>query len=176
MALLAEEIVEEWVRRSGFFTLRGVRIGVHEIDLLAVRYRPGQEPECRHIEVQASVRPMSYISKVPKALQKQGRPPTSAKRTDEELEVGVAEWVKTKFTLPRKVALMKSLFPTNWSRELVIHNVKAQKEVELIRGHGISVISLGSIIESLRRRDGFVESAAGGDFAELVTLSPTSGI
>lgn len=37
MALLAEEIVEEWLNRLGFFRIRGVKIGVHEIDLLAVR-------------------------------------------------------------------------------------------------------------------------------------------
>ena len=37
MALLAEEIVEEWLNRQGYFTIRGVKVGVHEIDLLAVR-------------------------------------------------------------------------------------------------------------------------------------------
>jgi hypothetical protein len=37
MALLAEELVEEWLNRAGYFTIRGVKLGVHEIDLLAVR-------------------------------------------------------------------------------------------------------------------------------------------
>lgn len=36
MALLAEEIVEEWLNRQGYFTIRGIKMGVQEIDLLAV--------------------------------------------------------------------------------------------------------------------------------------------
>ena len=37
MALLAEQLVDEWLYRNGFFTLRGIKSGVHEIDLLGVR-------------------------------------------------------------------------------------------------------------------------------------------
>ena len=33
MALLAEELVEEWLNRHGYFTIRGVKLGVHEMDL-----------------------------------------------------------------------------------------------------------------------------------------------
>lgn len=58
MALLAEEIVEEWLNRQGYFTIRGVKIGVHEMDLLAVRFNAGAI-DCRQTEVQASVRPVS---------------------------------------------------------------------------------------------------------------------
>jgi hypothetical protein len=36
MALLAEEIVEEWLNRNGYFTIRGIKLGVQEIDLLAL--------------------------------------------------------------------------------------------------------------------------------------------
>lgn len=69
MALLAEEIVEEWLNRQGYFTIRGVKVGVHEIDLLAVR-PTATGLECRQIEVQASVRPVSYITRVPKVVKK----------------------------------------------------------------------------------------------------------
>jgi hypothetical protein len=69
MALLAEELVEEWLNRRGYFTIRGVKLGVHEIDLLAIR-PSASGLECRHLEVQASVRPVSYITRVPKDVQK----------------------------------------------------------------------------------------------------------
>jgi len=85
MALLAEEIVEEWLNRQGYFTIRGIKMGVQEIDLLAVKWRMDGKAECRHIEVQASMRPVSYISRVPKEEQKAGRAANSAKRSDEEL-------------------------------------------------------------------------------------------
>ncbi len=69
MALLAEELVEEWLNRAGFFTIRGVKIGVHEMDLLAIR--PTQDGlECRHVEVQASVNPPIYLFRLTKADQK----------------------------------------------------------------------------------------------------------
>lgn len=53
MALLAEELVEEWLNRQGYFTIRGLKVGVHEIDILAVRPCPSGI-ECRRLEVQAS--------------------------------------------------------------------------------------------------------------------------
>ena len=37
MALLAEQLVDEWLNRKGFFTVRGIKEGVDEIDLLGVR-------------------------------------------------------------------------------------------------------------------------------------------
>ena len=71
MALLGEEVVEEWLNRQGYFTIRGIKLGVHEIDLLAVRLIPGGVPSCRHLEAQISTNPVAYISKVPKEIQKQ---------------------------------------------------------------------------------------------------------
>jgi hypothetical protein len=41
MALLAESLVEEWLNRAGYFTIRGVKHGLGEMDLLAVR--PGSD-------------------------------------------------------------------------------------------------------------------------------------
>jgi len=35
MALLAEEVVEEWLNRQGYFTIRGIRLGVHESRLVS---------------------------------------------------------------------------------------------------------------------------------------------
>ena len=37
MAALAESLVDEWLNRQGFFTVRGLKHGVDEIDLLGVR-------------------------------------------------------------------------------------------------------------------------------------------
>ena len=37
MSLLAEVVVEEWLNRRGYFTIRGVKLGNDEIDLLAMR-------------------------------------------------------------------------------------------------------------------------------------------
>jgi len=36
MALLDEQLVEEWLNTQQFFTMRGIKCGVDEIDLLAL--------------------------------------------------------------------------------------------------------------------------------------------
>jgi hypothetical protein len=51
MALLAEQLVDEWLNRNGFFTLRGIKSGVHQIDLLGVRMSKGRL-EGWHVECQ----------------------------------------------------------------------------------------------------------------------------
>ena len=67
MALIAESLVDEWLNRKGFFTVRGIKHGVGEIDLLGVR--PTENGlEAWHVEVQASFRPIGYIAPLTKDL------------------------------------------------------------------------------------------------------------
>ncbi|MDG1071445.1 MAG: hypothetical protein P8P32_07530 [Akkermansiaceae bacterium] len=169
MALLAEEIVQEWLNRLGYFTIRGVRLGVDEIDLLAVRFVEGL-PECRHIEVQASMRPISYISRVPKVDQRAGVRPNSASRTDQQLIDGVAEWVDKKFFKPKKKDFISGIFPNSWTSELVLNNVKSEEEVQLIAEHGIIIHRLPDVVAQMKDCEGPIKSASGADFFDLITL------
>lgn len=171
MALLAEEIVEEWLNRNGYFTIRGIKIGVHEIDLLAMAVR-GPTVEARHIEVQASVRPVSYLFPLPKDAQKKtGRKPMSMKkRTPKELAEGVREWVNKKYHQDAKKRLRSALFSGEWSYELVIHRVKFPEELRLLEKHGIKIHQLGKIAESLWGSRTVIQSAAGSDLLELLML------
>ena len=173
MALLAEELVEEWLNRRGYFTIRGTKIGVDEIDLIALKFSDGKA-ECRHVEVQASMRPISYISRLPKSDQRDGAKATSAKhRPDEQLRMGVAEWVEKKFTKKRKVDLFKRLFPDQWTSELVLNNVRSEREIEFIRDTGVIIHRLSDIIEDMNDPENIISSAAGADFYDLVSLGST---
>ncbi len=172
MALLAEELVEEWLNRQGYFTIRGVKIGVDEIDFLAVRFDADGKPECRHIEVQASMRPVSYITRIPKELLKPGQVATSAALRDgETLLAGVQAWVEKKFYKPKKSALMSQLFPGTWSSELVINNVKSGDELAMIASEGVSIIRLSRILDELNNNDFVIQSASGADFADLIAFA-----
>jgi hypothetical protein len=170
MALLAEEIVEEWLNRQGYFTIRGIKMGVQEIDLLAVKHLPGGNAECRHIEVQASMRPVSYISRVPREDQKSGRSANSAKRSKDELVQGVFEWVQKKFHRSDKKALMATLWPGQWSSELVVNVVKSEYELSLIEGHNIKIHRLSNIVRSLFAEKFLIGSASGADFVDLIHM------
>ena len=96
MALLAEALVDEWLNRNGYFTIRGLKDGVSEIDLLGVRPVSNNLEGC-HIEVQISFRPVGYITPVTNSNQAAGfaKSRTSAKiRPDDLLRRSVAAWVK----------------------------------------------------------------------------------
>lgn len=171
MALLAEEIVEEWLNRQGYFTIRGIKMGVQEIDLLAVKWQADGFVDCRHIEVQASMRPVSYISRVPKEEQKAGRAANSAKRSAEELVQGVAEWVEKKFHRSDKKSLMAKLWNGNWTSELVVNVVKSDEELKLIAERGIKIHRLGDIVSVLAKEHFVIGSASGADIIDLIHMS-----
>ena len=175
MALLAEELVEEWLNRMGYFTIRGLKLGVQEIDLLAVRHSE-KGLECRHLEVQASVRPVSYVTRVPKDIQKAtGRAAASAKvRTDDELRQGISEWVHKKFDHPGKREVRARLAPGPWSKELVLHKVKFEREVELVQEAGITVHRLSEVLRQLNAGGLLLEASAGGHLVGLVSMTALS--
>jgi Holliday junction resolvase-like predicted endonuclease len=160
MALLAEEIVEEWLRRDGHFTMRGIRVGNGEIDLLAVKRWPDDKVVCRHIEVQAAIRAISYITH-----------DTSAKHlTNEKLREQVEKWVSKKFRLRQKKEIMKSLWDASWTSELVVNDVRYEEEIPVIEEYGVTVHRLKHVIEELASGRLLVPRASGADLVDLVQL------
>ena len=177
MALIAEEVVEEWLNQQGYFTIRGVKLGVHEMDILAIKPGPGKV-DLRHYEVQSSVNPTSYISSVPKEIQrKEGRKPNSAKtRPTEELSVGVSEWIDNKFLLPKKRKLRNDLVKGSWSFHFVVNEVRHPEELEIFeKSKQISVIRLGSIVEDLKSGPEKDFTASGKDLIDLMKVIDRDG-
>ena len=170
MALIAEEVVEEWLNQQKFFTIRGIKLRVNEMDILAVRQANGVV-ERRHYEVQASIKPVSYISAVPKAIQKsEGRKPTSArKRTRAELEIGVNEWFFKKFTDARKDALRQRLSTGDWSFHLVVNNVAHQEEMDVFKRLPVEIVRLSDVLAELRAGMGDF-TASGKDLIDLMLM------
>lgn len=170
MALLAEELVEEYLNRNGYFTIRGIKVGVDEIDILATRALGDEARENVHYEVQASIRPISYISKLPKAEQRSGRASNTMKRSHDEVVRGVEEWVAKKYFSEKKQKIIHKLFGDQWRRVLVVNNVRFEEELDLIAGHGIEILQLSAIIRDMDRDEHVVKAASHADFADLLTL------
>lgn len=171
MSLLAEEIVEEWLNRQGFFTIRGARVGLYEMDLLATRTE-GDRIECRHLEVTASTNPISYITDLPKQVQRQtGRKPKNAKkRSMDILRRGVQEWIEKKYLLQAKMELKQALIDREWSHELVVHKVRHPEELELLQEAGIRVTLLSQVVRELQETQFPIKRASGASLVELVLL------
>jgi len=104
--------------------------------------------EARHIEVQASVRPVSYLCPFAKRYTEgTGRKPMSMKPcTPKELADGVQEWVKKKYQRDAKKRLRNVLYQGEWKYELVIHHIKFPEELNLIEKHGIKIHQLDEIV------------------------------
>jgi hypothetical protein len=131
MALLAEQLADEWLNRAGFFTLRGVKSGVGEIDLLGVRMTEGHI-EGWHVEVQVSVRPVSYIGKLSpeEQIALGARAATSA---------GIERWVEAKFRAARRRQMRERCWrDVDWQFKMVHGRVHEPAELQLPRRLGLS--------------------------------------
>lgn len=171
MALLAEELVEEWLNRSGFFTIRGIKEGVGEIDLLAVRPNSVSPPEGWHVEVQVGFRPVTYMTNLtPRLAKSLNKAPGSAfRRSPEMLAECVAAWIRKKFDEPRKVKQRERLWPGIAWKPVLVHGVfKFRDELSLIESKGVALIPLRRVLTELSRGRISAFTAASGDLAELI--------
>lgn len=164
MALIAEELVEEWLNREGFFTIRGIRVGRDEMDLLAVRPMPGGRLECRHVEVQVSIAPIGYIAK--------HEIKTARNRKKSEIRSEARAWVKKKFRASAKQRVRNELCAGrgSWSFHLVHGNVKDEAELVAIKNLNVRLHDIRDILKKMRdphQRD--YSGATGKDLVDLVT-------
>ena len=83
---------------------------------------------------------------------------------------GVAEWVDNKFFKAKKRDFISKLFPTKWTSELVLNNVKSEEEVEMIAARGILIHRLPDVVDQMRDEARFIKSASGADLYDLINL------
>lgn len=180
MALQAETLVEEWLNKNGYFSMKGIREKLNEIDFLAVRLNGEGQWEYVHVEVQVSVRPVAYISKLSKQqMEKLGvKSKTSAKlRNSESRKDSVKAWVEIKYTSEKKQKLRSSIVDTDkWEYWLVHGKVKDPKELEQIHNEGVKLISIKDILQELTANTTAhtFASASAGELVELINLLNTS--
>lgn len=171
MPLLAETLVDEWLNRQGFFTVRGIKDGVEEIDLLGVR-PTSNSLEGWHVEVQASFRPVNYITPLTKEMARSlGKARTvKVARTEEMLHECVKDWVAHKFTRGDKVAARERAWPgIRWQHYFVHGVVRHEVELKAIQQHHITIIPLYQVLAELCANVGTgARGAAGTDFADMM--------
>ncbi len=171
MALLAETLVDEWLNRQGFFTVRGIKHGNDEIDLLGVRPK-GSSLEAWHVEVQASFRPIGYIARVTDEIAKDfPATPKSAKKRPPDIVRACAEaWVQSKFKKQPKQAVRDQAWPgLTWNYVLVHAVVREAEELKAIAACGVRLIALHDVLEGLAHKAAKgIRGGAGTDFSEII--------
>lgn len=171
MAALAESLVDEWLNRQGFFTIRGLKHGVDEIDLLGVR-PAAKALEAWHVEVQASFRPIGYISPLPKSeIEGFAKSKTSAKARPHQLvHTAARAWVTKKFNSPSKRAARESAWPgLSWKLVFVHAVVREPSELVQFAEHGVRVIPLHQVLAELAHGAAHgIRGGAGTDLSEII--------
>jgi hypothetical protein len=163
MALLDEQIVEEWLNSQNFFTVRGIKYGNNEIDLLACRFK-NKKVECWHVEVQVSYSPVSYITKSVRTKDK-----TAGTRTLGELKADVRAWIQTKFKNKKVQDIRFLLAPkVDWTYKLVHAKVKHPKELKLIESSGIELIPYEHVVSELIKNTDHKSSSSALDMISLL--------
>ena len=176
MAIFAETLVEEWLNRKGYFTVRGAKAGLLEMDLLGVRPVAGGGVEALHYEVQASTGPISWITPwTPELQERHAIAAGNARaRTVDELDECVGAWVGKKFGDGRVRDVREKLWPgARWIFGLVVGQVRHPKEISAIQARGIEVVELASVLDELtgpEADDGPVKktSSTAADIAALI--------
>jgi hypothetical protein len=171
MALLAETLVDEWLNRQGFFTVRGIKHGNDEIDLLGVR--PDEaELEAWHVEVQASFRPVGYISPVTDEIAKTfpATPKSAKSRPPEVVKECAAAWVDSKFRKPKKESAREQAWPgRKWEYVFVHAVVRDQEELKAIAACGVRLVSFHEVLKGLAHEASKgIRGGAGTDFSEII--------
>ncbi len=157
MSLLGEEVVEEWLNRKGYFTIRGIKAGASQIDILAIKPLESGQHECRHIEIQLSINPIGYLTT------------GNAKRLDQaELTEAVRKWIEKKFD--RTTDLQERLCHEKWTKELVVGKVKHEEEINLLQQQGIVVRRLKDILSEMAIGNTVIQSATGADLFDLMQI------
>lgn len=174
MALIAEELVEEWLNRKFFFTIRGLKQGNHEMDLLAIRIEAGDIVR-QHYEVSVSMNPVGYITSLTRTAQSElgvNNAGSAIKRSDLILKQSVEAWVTRKFHHPIRAAMRNRCLPGGEWECVFVHGVaNYPEELELIRQSGVKTVSINTVIdEILAMKETLGTSSIGREIADMIRL------
>lgn len=174
MALIAEELVEEWLNRKFYFTIRGLKQGVHEMDLLAIRLDGDQIQRC-HYEVSVSMNPVGYISSLTASAQAElgvNNSGSAAKRSDFILQQSVEAWVEKKFRHPIRSAMRDKCLPGGEWECVFVHGVaNYPAELDMIRQCGVRTLSINTVIdEILAMKETLGTSSIGREIVDMIRL------
>lgn len=165
MTDIIEEVVSNWLFSKGYFVINNLKIGVNEIDLLAVKVKDGSMTEKIHIEIQCSSNPVGYI----------GGSSSAKVRSENELKKGVSEYVQKKFLQRKVIKVVESYFGKGYEKWFICGVLKDECTIDAFKKHNIRVMRIWEILEEYREmsknKKDYIGTAQGNRYQQLFLLS-----
>jgi len=165
MTDIIEEVVSNWLVSKGYFVVNNLKIGVNEIDILAIMVKNGNVSEKIHVEVQCSSNPIGYL----------GGSSSAKKRTEDELKKGVAEYVEKKYLQKKIKSVIESYFGKEYEKWFICGVLKNEDTVDEFKKYKIQVKRIWDIIEEykamFKNKKMFHGTAQGNRYHQLFLLS-----
>lgn len=131
----SEQFVASAFQSLGYFVIQGLKVGVREADLLAIRINNGK-PEYYHIEIQVSHNPVGVLRAQSKFGQTAKNPMKAAK-----------DFINKKFLQKDLVKAIEKCLGTRQYKRIFVHGIlKETEQLRILKKRGIECIALESLL------------------------------
>lgn len=134
---ISQTLVRSAYQSLGYFIIEGIRIGVKEIDFLAVRIIDGEKVvERLHIESQISTNPIAPF-----------RGQAKIKGAFNDPKKAAEEYINKKYENKKIVDAIKEYFSNcKYKRVLVYGKLKKPEQLKIFNRHGVETISISDLV------------------------------
>src|SRR3989344_4127041 len=142
---IIENIVANWFNSKGYFLIKNLKVGVNEIDILAVKLNNNQKvDDAVHIEVQCSSNPIGYI----------GGSPSAKRRNISEVELGVVAYIEKKFSDKKIKSVIEKLIGNKYRQMFICGKLKDESTIKYFQKNGIEVVRVWQIFKEIKANKG----------------------
>ncbi len=160
---IIEDIVSDWLNSKGYFVIKNLKVGVNEVDILAVKLNNRQNVDnAIHVEVQCSSNPIGYI----------GGSSSAKKRNVLEIESGVKNYIDKKFNSEKIRNVVRELVGNKYEKIFVHGKLKEEAEtIKAFEKNGIKVVRVQQIFKEIKINEGGYKTGEGNRYHQLLHLN-----
>jgi hypothetical protein len=162
---IIEEVISNWFISKGYFVINNLKVGVNEIDLLAVKFKNGIIDQKIHIEVQASSNPIGYI----------GGSSSAKTRSESQIRTGVRLYIEKKFTQNKIKKVVESYFGKEYEKWFICGALKDERTIQIFEQNQIKVFRVWEILDEyksiFKNKKNYLGTAQGNRYQQLLVLS-----
>jgi len=161
---LIEHIVGSWFNAKGYFVIQNLKVGVYEVDLLAVKLNNQKVEDAIHVEIQCSSNPIGYI----------GGTSSAKKRSSKEVEAGVQAYIDKKFEYPKTKAVIQSLLGDSYRKMFICGKLKDEATLDYFSKHGIEVLRVWQLFDDLKQNHSEFKTSTWNRYQQLLDLADST--